>query len=115
MSRHEWKRYAAPGAFLLAATIAIVLIHSGLEAGGKDSRGSITVQVATSPGHSSTTVARTVTTKKAAAGRRFWIVRAGDTFGVISTKAGVPVATLEQLNPKVHSTSLFIGERIRLR
>jgi hypothetical protein len=34
---------------------------------------------------------------------------------VISTKAGVPVATLEQLNPKAHSTSLFIGERIRLR
>ena len=114
MSRHEWKRYAAPGAFLLAATIAIVLIHSGLEAGGKDSRGSITLPV-TSPGHISTTVARTVTTKKAAAGRRFWIVQAGDTFGVISTKAGVPVATLERLNPKVHSTSLFIGERIRLR
>ena len=114
MSRHEWKRYAAPGAFLLAATIAIVLIHSGLEAGGKGSPASITVPV-TSPRQVSTTVARTVTTKKAAAGRRFWIVQAGDTFGVISTKAGVPVATLEQLNPKVHSTSLFIGERIRLR
>ena len=29
MSRHEWKRYAAPGAFLLAATIAIVLVNLG--------------------------------------------------------------------------------------
>ncbi len=114
MSRHGWKRYAAPGAFLLAATIAIVLIHSGLEAGGKGSGAPITVPV-TSPGHVSTTVARTVTTKKPAVGRQFWIVQAGDTFGVISTKAGVSVATLEQLNPKVHSTSLFIGERIRLR
>jgi hypothetical protein len=34
---------------------------------------------------------------------------------VISTKAGVPVTTIERLNPQVHSTSLFIGERIRLR
>jgi LysM repeat protein len=42
-------------------------------------------------------------------------VQAGDTFGVISTKSGVPVATIEQLNPRVKSTSLFIGERLRLR
>jgi LysM repeat protein len=42
-------------------------------------------------------------------------VRAGDTFGVISAKSGVPVSKLIQLNPKVSSTSLFIGERIRLK
>ena len=33
MRGHEWKRYVAPAAFLLAATIAIVLIRSGLDAG----------------------------------------------------------------------------------
>jgi len=27
----------------------------------------------------------------------------------------VPVATLQHLNPKVRSTSLFIGEKLRLR
>jgi hypothetical protein len=27
----------------------------------------------------------------------------------------VPVATIQKLNPKASSTSLFIGERIRLR
>jgi LysM repeat protein len=42
-------------------------------------------------------------------------VQAGDTFGVISSKTGVPVATIEQLNPTVKSTSLFIGEKVRLR
>ena len=31
----------------------------------------------------------------------FWVVQAGDTFGVISTKTGVPVATIERLNPNV--------------
>jgi hypothetical protein len=34
---------------------------------------------------------------------------------VISSKSGVPMSTLETLNPSVKSTSLFIGEKIRLR
>ena len=60
-------------------------------------------------------VATTPGTTTKPSGKRIWVVRAGDTFAVISSKAGVPVATLVRLNPKVHSTSLFIGERIRLR
>ena len=62
-----------------------------------------------------TSTAGTTTVKVKPTGRRFWTVQAGDTFGVISTKSGVPVATIERLNPKVKSTSLFIGERLRLR
>ncbi|MDP9283883.1 MAG: LysM peptidoglycan-binding domain-containing protein [Actinomycetota bacterium] len=59
--------------------------------------------------------ARTATAKARPAGRRFWTVQAGDTFGVISSKSGVPVKTIVRLNPKVTSTSLHIGERIQLR
>ena len=33
---------------------------------------------------------------------------------MISSKTGVPVATIVRLNPKCDSTSLFIGERVRL-
>lgn len=113
MGRDDWRRYAAPAAFLLAATIAVLLIRSGLEAGGPSPASgtapTTTVRriVATSP---------TATSKKnASSAQRFWTVRAGDTFGVISSKTGVPVATIEQLNPNVKSTSLFIGEKIRLR
>jgi LysM repeat protein len=112
--KHEWQRYVAPAAFLLAATIAIVLIRSGLEAGGSPSHA--TVSVPTTPRKRiATTSARTTTQKAKPSGARFWTVGAGDTFGVISSKSGVPVATLQQLNPKVSSTSLFIGEKIRLR
>ncbi len=42
-------------------------------------------------------------------------MQAGDTFGVIAKRTGVPVATIQQLNPKVSSTSLHIGERIRIK
>ena len=94
----DWRRYAAPAAFLLAVTIAVVLVRSGLR------------QDASTPTVTTTTAATTRTTTA-----KYWTVRAGDTFGVISQKTGVPVATIEKLNPKASSTSLFIGERIRLR
>jgi LysM repeat protein len=111
--RHDdWRRYAAPAAFLLAATIAIVLIRSGMDA-GDDAATRVTnaptitrKQVATTTTKGGTTTAST---------QKFWTVQAGDTFGVISTKTGVPVVTIARLNPNVSSTSLFIGEKIRLR
>jgi LysM repeat protein len=112
--REDWRRYVAPAAFLLAATIAVVLIRSGLQAG--TSRATTTSAVTTRPHKtvsSSTTAAAGTTTT--ASGPRFWTVKAGDTFGVISTKSGVPVATIQQLNPNVKSTSLFIGQKLRLR
>lgn len=114
MPREQWRRYVAPAAFLLAATVAILLIRSGLQSGAQGS--------ATNPGaltrphktvSSPTTIAGKTTTSASAP--RFWTVQAGDTFGVISSKSGVPVATIEQLNPKVKSTSLFIGQKLRLR
>jgi len=110
--RDELRRYAAPAGFLLAVTIAVVLIHSGLSAGhhpaAKAAPPAVTQQVA------ETTTTTSTTTRKPAA-KRFWTVQAGDTFGVIASKSGVPVATIEQLNPTIHSTSLFIGEKVRIK
>jgi hypothetical protein len=106
----HWRRYLAPAAFLLAATIAVVLIRSGLESGGSSPPAGTTAGRTAPP----VTSTKTTTTRRANA-PRFWTVRAGDTFGVISAKTGVPVRTIEELNPNVHSTSLFIGQRIRLR
>jgi LysM repeat protein len=111
-----WRRYAAPAAFLLAVTVAVVLVRSGLE---HDSPRVAATTTAAKPPHkhvaATTTTTTTTKTTKPKSGARFWTVRAGDTFGVISSQTGVPVATIEQLNPNVSSTSLFIGEKIRIR
>lgn len=113
MRGDEWRRFAAPAAFLLAATIAVLLIRSGLQAGGSTPATTVVVPTTT---HKAVATATTKTTKtKTTPSRRFWTVVAGDTFAVISSKTGVPVATIEELNPNVKSTSLFIGEKIRLR
>jgi hypothetical protein len=103
----DWRRYVAPAAFLLAVTIAVVLVRAGLQHGG--STGGTRTSTARSQGSPASAGTSTV------AGKRYWRVRAGDTFAVISAKTGVPVATIERLNPNVTSTSLFIGERIRYR
>lgn len=101
MQAHDWRRYVAPAAFLAAVTVAVVLVRAGLERG--------------SPAEGATTVAQTTGASPTPPAKAFWTVKAGDTFGVISAKTGVSVATIQRLNPRVSSTSLFIGERIRLR
>ena len=103
--QQDWRRYAAPAAFLLAVTIAVALVRSGLEHGSSGpATTTSTRRIPPSPQVSTT-----------ANKREYWTVRAGDTFGVISTKTGISVARIERLNPKVTSTSLFIGERVRIK
>ncbi len=109
----DWRRYAAPAGFLLAATIAVVLIHSGLQS-GKSSGGSRGSVVTTTPRKHVVTTTATTTVARTRK-KQYYTVQAGDTFGVISTKTGVSVVTIEQLNPNVSSTSLFIGEKIRIK
>ena len=114
MPRGDWRRFVAPAAFLLAATVAVLLIRSGLH-----SSTTATTTTRAVPAAPSKTVGAVTTTtktkKKPRAAARFYTVQAGDTFGVISTKTGVAVATIEQLNPNISSTSLFIGEKVRIR
>ena len=101
-TRAGWGRFLAAAAFLLAVTIAVLVVRSGLETGRRT--GTVRPRTGT-----------TAPTSPRATQRRFYVVRAGDTLGAIAAKTGVPLARLRRLNPKVRSTALFIGERIRLR
>lgn len=115
MRRNDWRRLVAPGAFLLAATLAVLLIRSGLHA-GQSAKPTTTVIPTTPHKTVATATTKKKKPKKAPSGtERFWTVQAGDTFGTISAKTGVPVATIQQLNPNVQSTALFIGEKLRIR
>ena len=105
----ELRRYAAPVAFLLAVTIAVVAVRAGLESGSPDAKPAArTSPFATLP---AATKRHIVTTR----GKLYWRVRAGDTFGVIARETGVSVKRLQRLNPKVKSTALFIGQKVRIK
>lgn len=116
MPRDDWRRYVAPAAFLLAATIAIVLIRAGIDS-GHDHAAKTTVIVPQTPYKRVSTTASKSKTKRTSTttGKQFWTVQAGDTFSVISSKSGVPIATIQELNPNASSTTLHIGEKIRIR
>ncbi len=110
----DWTRYAAPAAFLLAATIAILLIRSGLREGSDTG----TTKVPTKTAVVTTARGRTTTKpkpKRSTGAAAFYTVVAGDTFVTIASKNGTTVARIESLNPGVKSTSLFIGQRIRVK
>jgi LysM repeat protein len=109
----DWRRYAAPAAFLLAVTVAVVLVRSGVEAGHAPRTTQTLPPLPTTPRVAQTTTVHTTTRKRTVA-KRYWTVQAGDTFGVISSQTGVSIATIEALNPGVSSTSLVIGQKVRI-
>jgi LysM repeat protein len=107
--RGHWTSLAAPAVFLLGVTIAVLLIRSALADRTNEGPARETRPAATAPATTGST------TPRPRARPRYSIVRAGDTFSTIATRAGITVADLERLNPGVKSTSLFIGQRIRVR
>jgi LysM repeat protein len=107
------QRYAAPAAFLLAVTVAVFFIRAALRPGTAHERGQGSAPTTQTVRHADTTTVATTTAKSPQ--RRFWTIRAGDTFAVIAASTGVSVVTIESLNPNVSPTTLFIGEKIRIR
>jgi LysM repeat protein len=106
----DWQRYAAPAAFLAVATIAIVLVTSALHHASGRKTPAPTTAVASKPPPAKTRSVKTTTVGK----RRFYTVVAGDTFGVIAGKTGTSVEELGRLNPGISSTSLHIGQKLRI-
>jgi LysM repeat protein len=102
-------RYAAPAAFLLAATIAVLIVRAALTNG----------DAATTPPAATTTAPATttnpVTTTTSAAGAEFYKIKAGDTLAVVAEQYDTTVEQLMVLNPDVDPVALTIGQRIRVK
>ncbi len=115
--RNGLARFLAPAAFLLGLTIAVLLIRSGLDAGNGAGTTAATPTVPSVVAKRPATTARrtTSTTATLTAAREFYTVQSGDTYGSIAAKYGTTVQQLEQLNPGVSSTSLSVGQKIRVK
>lgn len=107
--RRSPARYLAPIALIVIALATYLIVQSRV---GGDTK-------PTSPAHvsSQTTTRGTshVTRKSTQVKAAFYVVRSGDSLSVISSRTGVPLPTLESLNPGVSSNSLQVGQRLRLR
>ena len=113
--RADLKRYGAPAAFLVAVTIAVLLIKSAL--GGGDSgttttAGALPTAAKTTSAHP--TVRRVTTTTNPTAGPRYYTIQSGDTLGAVAFRLHMTVDDLLRLNPGVDPKALHTGQRIRV-
>jgi LysM repeat protein len=105
-------RYGAPAAFLLAATIAILLVRAGLSNGNTSTPSAPTVATTTVE-EPPTTGGRTTTTAPADA--EFYEIQSGDTLAVIADRYETTVEQLLVLNPEIDPVALTVGDRIRVK
>jgi LysM repeat protein len=108
--RRELQRFAAPVAFLAAATVAVLLIKSGLS--GHSAR---TVSAPVAPTTTRRTgTAATTTRTTATAAARYYTIESGDTLGSVAAKESTTVTELLRLNPGIDPNGLHVGQRIRV-
>ena len=108
MSRRTLARYAAPAAFLAAATIAVLLVRAGLH-GGREAERTATTPVPTRP------AATAPGARPAGPRARYYRIRSGDTLDLVAARFGTTVERLLELNPGIEPTALRVGQRVRVR
>jgi LysM repeat protein len=104
-------RLLAPAALVLfAVALLIVLTTSSVDDGGSSSR---------AREESGQTTQRTRTTQTGSRrdrlGQDVYTVKTGDTLAGISTKVGIPVEKILELNPDLDPQALVSGQKIKLR
>lgn len=112
----ELKRYGVPAAFLLAVTIAVLLVKSGLD----DSQSATTAAAPTTTARTTTQqtttklVLTTATTATTVANAQYYVIETGDTLGGIAGAQDTTVEELLTLNPDLDPNALQPGTRIRV-
>ena len=94
--RSRGARIAAPIAFLLVVTVALLLVRSGLR---DDTPAGSTTSPVVAPDTSSP----------------FHVIVAGDTLAAIAERYDTTVDRLVELNPDVDPVALVVGDRLRVR
>jgi LysM repeat protein len=112
----ELKRYGVPAAFLLAVTIAVLLVKSGLD----DLEPATTAAAPTTTARTTTqqtTTKLVLTTTPATtsvADAQYYVIETGDTLGGIASSYDTTVEELLSLNPDLDPNALQPGTRIRV-
>jgi LysM repeat protein len=110
--RRELAHYGAPVAFLIAATIAVLLIKAGL--GGGSSKTTTGAEIPTATTTVATTTRRRTTTQSTTTAARYYTIESGDTLGSVALKENTTVDALLRLNPGINPQALHVGQQIRV-
>ena len=116
-TRRSPARFLAPLALIAVLVVFLAIINAS---GGSDdsSPASDTGSATTTTTSSSATTTSTATkssTAKEQPSTKVYVVQVGDTLGGIADKTGVPLETLQELNPNVDEHAMTAGQKIKLR
>ncbi len=109
-ARRTSARFAAPAAFLVAATIAVLLVRSALS----DDQATPPPSTTTATTTQTTTTGGPAGTTSTGGERAFYEIQAGDTLETIAAEHETTVEQLLVLNPDIDPVALSIGQRIRV-
>lgn len=118
VQRRELTRYGVPAAFLLAVTIAVLLIKSGLDSSEATTTAAAPTTTARTTTQQTTTKlvlttpAGTTTTAPSTA--QYYVIKDGDTLGGVAASYNTTVDQLLTLNPGLDPNALQPGTRIRV-
>ena len=110
-ARRTSARFAAPFAFLVAATIAVLLVRSALSDEQVTPPGS---PASATTAQATTTTGTSLGATSSTADPQFYEIRSGDTLETIAAENGTTVEQLLVLNPDLDPVALSIGQRIRV-
>jgi LysM repeat protein len=97
-------RLFAPLALVACAVAILVIVN------GNDSSSTQPNTSSTATGSSTTSTTNQGTKKP----KRSYIVKPGDVLSEIAIKTGVPLETIQRLNPTVDAQSLHAGQKLKL-
>ena len=112
-------RLAAPVAFLLAATIAVLLVRSAIHAGDRSPSVQRAAARADRPAPGSARKKPqpqppSRPRRRSRPSARYATVEAGETLETIATENGTSVERLLELNPGIDPRTLHTGQRVRV-
>jgi len=117
-TREALARIAAPAAFLLAVSIAVVLVRAGLrdgDGGSPPPTAIVETQTVEELPPVPTVPRATTPTTTSEIGVEFYEIQSGDTLAAVAARFGTTVEQLLILNPDADPVALRIGQRIRVQ
>jgi LysM repeat protein len=100
-------RYIVPLALAASVTATYLIVHHALA--NKHSSTTTPTVLTTS------TIVRHGSSGPGSSKAKFYIVKSGDSLSGIADKTGVPMSTIERLNPHLNPNALQPSQRLRLR
>ena len=113
-TRRSPARFLAPLALIAVLGAFLAIINASGNTGSSSSGTDTATSSATST-TKTTSGSKTTVTKKKSAAATTYTIQVGDTLGGIADKTGVPLETLQELNPDVDPHAMTAGQKIKLK